>query len=398
MAATESNRGQINTAPKVPRFLVEQRPWAQSFFSSLVEFLTEKPVKVRDIGDGAPFTPPKFGAGFGENLKEWMKGGSKVPLPKGQRMLVEDKPFLRVMYENIRDLINPPKQAPLKLTSKPIPVKSIWSKDENYSKSQVLSLAAHGLALVLLTMPLLYQFIQNTTAPPVVKADVKIIDISPYLPKLPPGGEKAGGGGGGGERMNTPPSKGRLPKFSMTQLTPPMATIRNLNPKLPAEPTVVVPPDIRVPQPNISAYGDPLAAMLTGSGGPGGGGGIGTGCCGGVGSGSGPGVGPGEGGGIGGGVFRPGKGGVGFPECAYCPDPRFSDEARKAKYQGTVLLRIIVQSDGRATNISIVKGLGMGLDENAIDAVKGWRFKPAVGPGGKAVPVEVLIEVTFRLL
>jgi protein TonB len=401
MAETVPNRtpqAAGTSAPKAPRFLVEQRPWAQSFFSSLIEYLTEKPVKVREGGDGAPFTPPSFGASFGENFREWMKGGGNVPLPKGQRMLVEDKPFRRVMWENIRDLINPPKLPPLKVTSKPIPVKSIWSKDENYSKAQLLSLATHGLAVVLLTMPLVYQFIQNTTAPPVVSANVKIIDISPYLPKLPPGGEKAGGGGGGGERMNTPPSKGRLPKFSMTQLTPPMATIRNLNPKLPAEPTVVVPPDIRVPQPNINAYGDPLAAMVTGSGGPGGGGGIGTGCCGGVGSGSGPGVGPGEGGGIGGGAFRPGRGGVGYPECAYCPDPRFSDEARKAKYQGTVLLRIIVLADGRATNISIVKGLGMGLDENAIEAVKSWRFKPAVGPGGKAVPVEVMIEVTFRLL
>ncbi len=401
MAETAPNRNPQNTgasAPKTPSFLVERRPWAQSFFSSLVEFLTEKPVKIRDLRAGAPFTPSKFGAGFGENFKEWMKGGSKVPLPKGQRMLVEDKPFLRVLWEDIRFAIAPPKLPPLKVTSKPIPVKPIWSKDENYSKAQVLSLAAHGLGVVLLTMPLLYQFIQNTTAPPVVKADVRIIDISPYLPKLPPGGEKAGGGGGGGERMNTPPSKGRLPKFSMTQLTPPMATIRNPNPKLPAEPTVVVPPDIRVPQPNINAYGDPLAAMITGSGGPGGGAGIGTGCCGGVGSGSGPGVGPGEGGGIGGGVFRPGRGGVGYPECAYCPDPKFSDEARKAKFMGTVMLRLVVTADGRPMNIFIVKGAGMGLDENAMEAVKGWRFKPAMGPGGKPVAVQVDIEVTFRLL
>ena len=401
MAETAPNRNPQNagaSAPKTPRFLVEQRPWSQSFFSSLIEFLTEKPVKVRDLRTGAPFTPSKFGAGFGENFKEWMKGGGNIALPKGQSMLVEDKPFFRVMWEDIRDLINPPKLPPLKVTSKPIPVKSIWSKDENYSKAQVLSLAAHGLGVVLLTMPLLYQFIQNTTAPPVVKADVKIIDISPYLPKLPPGGEKAGGGGGGGERMNTPPSKGRLPKFSMTQLTPPMATIRNPNPKLPAEPTVVVPPDIRVPQPNINAYGDPLAAMVTGSGGPGGGGGIGTGCCGGVGSGSGPGVGPGEGGGIGGGVFRPGRGGVGEPQCAYCPDPKFSDEARKAKFMGTVMLRLVVTADGRPMNISIIKGAGMGLDENAMEAVKGWRFKPAMGPGGKPVAVQVDIEVTFRLL
>ena len=131
MAETEPNRNpQVagGTAAKTPRFLVEQRPWAQSFFSSLVEFLTEKPVKVRG-GAGAPFTPPKFGASFGENFKEWMKGGTKVPLPKGQRMLVEDKPFLRVLWEDIRDAVAPPKLPPLNVTSKPIPVKSIWSKD-----------------------------------------------------------------------------------------------------------------------------------------------------------------------------------------------------------------------------------------------------------------------------
>ena len=260
----------------------------------------------------------------------------------------------------------------------------------------ILSLVTHGLAVVVLTMPLIYQIIQNSNTPPVVSANVKIIDISPYLPKLAPGADKAGGGGGGGERMNTPPSKGRLPKFSLTQLTPPMATIRNQNPKLPAEPTVVVPPDIRVPQPNIAAFGDPLASAVTGSGGPGGGGGIGTGCCGGVGSGSGPGVGPGEGGGIGGGVFRPGRGGVGYPECAYCPDPKFSDEARKAKYQGVCVLWLIVGPDGNPRDVKVLRSLGMGLDQKAIDAVRKWKFDPA-RKDGKPVAVQINVEVNFRL-
>ncbi len=81
-------------------------------------------------------------------------------------------------------------------------------------------------------------------------------------------------------------------------------------------------------------YGDPLAKILTGSGGPGSGGGIGTGSGGGIGSGEGGGLGPGSGGGTGGGAYRPGTGGVGYPECLYCPRPNYSDEARKAKYQG----------------------------------------------------------------
>jgi TonB family protein len=89
--------------------------------------------------------------------------------------------------------------------------------------------------------------------------------------------------------------------------------------------------------------------------------------------------------------------GVGVPICLYCPIPQYSDEARKAKYQGTVILQVTITTDGRATNISVVKGPGLGLEEKAIEAVRGWKFKPAVGPNGKVVPTIVPIEVTFRL-
>jgi len=89
---------------------------------------------------------------------------------------------------------------------------------------------------------------------------------------------------------------------------------------------------------------------------------------------------------------------VGYPECAYCPSPIYSDEARKAKYQGVVVLQAVITPDGRAININVVKGPGLGLEERAIDKVREWRFKPALGPGGKPVPVSVIIEVTFRLL
>src|SRR5205807_1601571 len=159
-------------------------------------------------------------------------------------------------------------------------------------------------------------------------------------PKLPP------------IKVTSQPAKGRLPKWRMEQLTPPMATLRNLNPKMPAEPTLLGPPELKVPSPPLPNYGDPLAKLLTSSGGPGGGGGIGTGEGGGIGSGAGGGLGPGSGGGTGGGVFRPGTGGVGYPECAYCPSPIYSDEARKAKYQGVVVLQAVITPDGRAININ----------------------------------------------
>ena len=138
--------------------------------------------------------------------------------------------------------------------------------------------------------------------------------------------------------------------------------------------------------------------MITGSGGSGGGSGIGTGNGTGIGSGNGGGLGPGSGDGTGGGAYRPGTGGVGYPSCLYCPAPQYSEDARKAKYQGTVMLQVVIQADGHATNIEVVKGPGLGLEEKAIEAVKTWRFNPARGPNGAQVPTITQIEVTFRLL
>jgi TonB family protein len=385
----------------VPGFTVERFHFEGNVFTRLRDFLTERPVKLpKDFNSKAAANIyDTFGDSFFENLRMFFAGSPKLRRTVNSRMLVEEKSGLRLFWENLRDAIAPPKLPPLKLTSKPVRVKSIWSKDESMPRATAYSLLLHAAAALLLIVPIGFQIAEQVNAAP-VKVSYEIVDISPYVPKLPPGKDKAGGGGGGGERdMNNAPTKGRLPRFSMQpQLTPASATIKNPNPKLPAEPTVMVPPDIRVAQPNMANYGDPLAALYTGSGGPGGGGGIGTGCCGGIGSGSGPGVGPGEGGGIGGGVFRPGRNGVGEPACLYCPLPQFTEEARKAKYQGTVLLKVIITPDGRATNISVARGLGMGLDENAISAVRGWKFKPANGPNGRPVAVETYIEVTFRLL
>lgn len=161
-----------------------------------------------------------------------------------------------------------------------------------------------------------------------------VTDVSPYI--LPRSASKVGGGGGGGDRDKLRASKGALPRLSHQQLAPPTVVVRNENPRLPVEATVVVPPEIRLPQ--TGGLGDPLSSVLgPPSNGPGFGGGIGSGSGGGVGSGRGPGVGPGWGGGIGGGAYRVG-GGVTAPRVIYAPEPDFSDEARKAKYQGVVVL------------------------------------------------------------
>jgi len=94
-------------------------------------------------------------------------------------------------------------------------------------------------------------------------------------------------------------------------------------------------------------------------------------------------------------VFRVG-GGVSAPRAIYAPDPQYSDEARKAKYQGTVVLWVVVGPEGRPRDIRVSRSLGMGLVEKAIEAVRQWKFEPAL-KDGHPVAVQVNIEVDFRL-
>ncbi len=199
-------------------------------------------------------------------------------------------------------------------------------------------------------------------------------------------------GGGGGDRSALPASFGKLPKASVRQFTPPVAVYNNMAPKLMMDPSILADPSTVLPQVNSDHYGDPFSHSGILSNGTGSGGGIGNGKGGGVGNGEGNGF----GGGFGNGVYRPG-GGVTAPTVLYKREPEYSDEARKAKLQGAVVLYIIVTPDGKASNIKVQKSLGLGLDEKAMEAVAAWKFSPGK-KDGKAVPVEAYIEVNFRLL
>jgi periplasmic protein TonB len=388
-------------AGRVPKLLSSEERWGGTFYSRLKEFLTERPVRLPSGRGRLPFTPEANREGFLDNLKVAMsaeprsaRGADSSPL------LIRRQSGWNLFVQNLRDFVSPPKLPPLKVTSAPAPPpKDIWTKDENASRAQWISVLVHALIVLLLGVPLVHELATTTTRAETKEVtSVDLSGLSDYIPKLPKGSDRSQGGGGGGERNPIPASKGKLPKFSMTQLAPPTVVIQNPNPKLPVEPTVVVPPDIRVPQPNLPNMGDPLAAMVTQSSGPGFGGGIGTGGAGGVGSGSGPGVGPGDGGGIGGGHFHPGHDGIGDPVCIYCPNPPFTEEARKARVQGTVILQVEILSDGRTGEVRVLRGLGLGLDESALRTVRTWRWKPVIGPGGKPVAVEFPMEVNFRLL
>ncbi len=83
--------------------------------------------------------------------------------------------------------------------------------------------------------------------------------------------------------------------------------------------------------------------------------------------------------------------------CRVCPDPLYSEEARKTKLQGSVMLSVLVGADGRAKEVRVIRGLGAGLDENAIQAVRNWQFIPAKDSTQRAVASWIKVETVFRL-
>ncbi len=161
-------------------------------------------------------------------------------------------------------------------------------------------------------------------------------------------------------------------------------------------PTLIGPPELQLPAMKLDMqWGDPQGVLGPLSGGPGTVGGIGDKDGTGVGRGHGPGAGDGSKGGCCDGVLSIG-GGISEPVPIYSPEPAYSEDARKAKFQGTVLLWIVVDTQGNVRNVQVLKHLGMGLDEEAIKTVSTWKFKPSVRDG-VPVPVQVEVEVSFRL-
>jgi TonB family protein len=222
-------------------------------------------------------------------------------------------------------------------------------------------------------------------------------------------GLEGGGGGGGGKQEELPASAGTLPETGPVQYMPPD----------PGQPKPLVPAEdplemraslqmpIQLPYDAMQPVGDITPpSQSPASSGPGKGGGIGDGDGTSIGPGRGPGAGPGANGGMGGGPdggIGPGTGshtgGPGFtlPVLLEDPKPPYSEEARKARAEGILILSVVIRTDGRVGGIRIVKGLGYGLDESAIRTVaERWRFRPAMS-GGRAVEFPATIEVTFRL-
>lgn len=304
----------------------------------------------------------------------------------------EEKPIWTGLYESVRDLFFPPKLPPLELTSTPIPVPDRMAVKTN-PWAVGTATAVNGAILALVLFMGARAVIQHLN-PPMISTP---IDVGEFKVQAPKAAVAAGGGGGGGSHDLIDPIKGKLPKIDKAPQAPPMVPILE-KPKLAVNSAIAVQQDIKLPDnPALLNIGVHNSANVTlSSNGQGTGGGMGTGSGGGLGSGNGNGYGPGSGGNTGGGVFRVG-GQISAPVPLMTPEAEFSDEARRAKYQGEVMITLIVDAQGNPINPRVVRPLGMGLDEKALEAVRKYKFKPALKDGRTPVPVMITIAVNFRL-
>jgi TonB family protein len=298
-------------------------------------------------------------------------GGCELDLTFG--VPVESKPIWVDLYESIRDVFFPPKLPPLELTSTPIPVLDRMAVKRNPWAFGISTTVNVGFAALCIALGVKHYIEQGKP-----QLLVTPIDISEY--KAPKADISAGGGGGSPDKMEA--IKGKIPPPAKAPVIAPV--IQPPVPSINVQNDIVIPTDTKLPNfGQTNSTNVKLGSLGNGSGM-------------GVGNGNGNGYGPGDGGNIGGGVYRVG-GAVSAPKVIYSVLPEFSDEARRAKYQGICIVTLIVDAQGNPQNPRVVRALGMGLDEKALEAVMKFKFKPAM-KDGKPVSVDgVSVEVNFRL-
>jgi protein TonB len=296
------------------------------------------------------------------------------------------------LCENLREVVFPAKLPPLQLTSKSIAVPDPMAMQRSPAAMAVS--AAINIA-VLAALLLAFRVHVIPQAPPkyipLITFDLKADEPRPVAK-----GDASHGGGSGGSHQLLAPTKGRPPKSEKQPLTPPqVATVQR--PPLEVEPAVRV-EQIKLPDDQtLPTLGMTTLPKVTFSDGPGKGGGIGTNDGGGVGPGHGIGDGPGFDEGNGGDRYKLGKG-MSAPTLLRKVDAEFSDEARRRKYEGVVLVSLIVDANGNPQHVRVSRSLGMGLDEKALEAVRQYKFKPAFDKvSGKNVPVQMSVEISFHL-
>jgi protein TonB len=312
-----------------------------------------------------------------------------MPAPTQQPIFIrssEQKSWIARVSENFQQVLTP---IPLKASSSNgAPLHVVHMDHGQQSRPHIYSVLVHTTAIALL----LHAAAQTKDGA------IHKSGITPSGPTIlryvPPrvarllGDPSPGRKGGGGDENPIPTTRGTLAPFSSMQFLSPQLP-QNEKPELPV-PVAIFDAEAPPSSTSVAHLGLPWMQSETSSPGLGKNHGIGTGAGHTMGDEDGDGVGFGNDG-------RPYSNVASFPVCTYCPDPSYTEDARKGKLQGTVTLRILVTADGRAAQVRLVKGLSGDLDERAAQTVKSWRFIPAKDAARRGVPVWMTVEVLYRL-
>jgi periplasmic protein TonB len=296
----------------------------------------------------------------------------------------ESQAWITRVRENFRQLLTPTGLSPSSSNGAPIHLLKL-DRSGRAGGAQTVSLLTHAGILLALA----FFAVQSRTIKPLAGALIET--ARERLTFAPPtdtilSRPSLGRNGGGGDDNPVPATHGFLPPRSSIQLAQPRLP-DNLDHSLPVPVTILdaQAPPILAPTSNL---GLPWMPKDTNSGGPGKNG---------MGSGKNGGMGDRDGSDAGEGIGRPYAPGISSPICLVCPYPIYTDEARHVKVQGTVTLQVLVGADGKAAEIRVLRGVGYGLEERAVETVRGWKFKPARDAAQRPVAAWVTIEAVFRL-
>lgn len=296
--------------------------------------------------------------------------------------------WLQRIRENFRQAFAPARIFPSSANGAPL--QSVrWERSARPNRGHSASLLTHAAVISVLLVAAVRPPSPNPNPPRFPGKVPGILPAPKDLLDFLRGPNPRGGTGNGSGHDLLPPTQGNLPARSSLQFLKPTLP-RNQNPELPVPPTILDASAPRVLPPVIN-IGIPWMQERNNSSGPSDGNTIGTGPNDSIGTT------PGEETGIGG-PRGPYRAGVTQPTCVYCPDPQYTEEAREAKMQGRVTLRVLVGADGRASQIQVVQGIGMGLDDRAVQSVRSWKFAPARDGARRTVPSWITIEIIFRLI
>ncbi len=302
------------------------------------------------------------------------------PSLRSSTRIPEQETWLHRVRESLAQILAPVRWEPSSVNGAPFHLLRLEKR--KLIRAQSLSCACHVAAIAGLLLISTYHRPGDGVAPITDTGKPSpAIFLPGKLSKILGVAKPSGGNGSGGDENPVPPTRGDLAPLSSRQLAPAWM-IRNLKPRLPVAATILDPNSPELENPPVVSLGLPWMKDSTGSGGPGGPHGVGNKRGTTMGDGDGDLAGTGTTGG-------PYHAGLRAPACVYCPDPLYTDEARRAKVQGNITLQVLIGEYGEAQEIRVSRGIGFGLEERAAETVR--------EAGGRGVPVWVTVDVSFRL-